>query len=169
MRTLKRATTVVGLAALFVLGYEGLEHTPYDDGTGVTTVCVGHTHSIDLNKIYTDTECRHLLDKDTLIAAQAVDRLVRVPINDNEKVAYISFVFNVGEGNFAKSTMLRLLNSGQYEAACRQFPRWVYAKGKKLRGLVTRRDAEMAKCLEPVPPPAPENPGLFASLRARLS
>jgi lysozyme len=158
MRSFKPAVTAVALAASFIVGWESMESRPYLDAVNVPTVCAGHTSSVDMTKIYTDKECWHLLDKDTLVAAKAVDRLVRVPINENEKIAYISLVFNIGEGAFAKSTLLRLLNSGQYTAACQQLPRWVYAEGKKLRGLVRRRNAEMMVCLTPVNEPLPKGP-----------
>lgn len=169
VRNTKQATQAVALAAAFLIGYEGLKHTPYLDTGNVPTVCVGHTDNVDMRRIYTMPECYSLLDKDTLIAAKAVDRLVDVPINENEKIAYISFVFNVGEGAFAKSTMRKLLNQGRYEEACRQFPRWVYDNGKKLRGLVTRREGEMKKCLEPVQPLLPQEPQWKLALRSLLS
>lgn len=167
-RKAKQATTAVALAASFLIGYEGLKNTPYFDTGNVPTVCVGHTNNVDMRRIYTMPECYSLLDKDTLVAAKAVDRLVDVPLNENEKIAYISFVFNVGEGAFAKSTMRKLLNQGRYEEACRQFPRWVYDNGVKLRGLVSRREGEMKKCLEPVPLPPPQEPQWKLALKSLL-
>lgn len=150
--SVKNAATAAGVAALFIAGWEGMKHVPYLDAVNVPTVCAGHTQSVDMKKIYSEKECYHLLDKDTLIAAKAVDRLIDVPLSENQKVALISFTFNVGEGALAKSTMRRLFNAGQHDAACRQMPRWVYAKGKRLRGLERRRAAEMALCLQPDAP-----------------
>lgn len=147
--SLRNAVIAVGVAATFIAGYEGMKYIPYLDTGNVPTVCAGHTQAVDRTKIYTAMECRHLLDKDTLIAAQAVDRLVNVPLNENQKVALISFVFNVGEGAFAKSTMRRLLNKGRYTEAAAQFQRWTYDNGVQLRGLVIRRAAERALFLTP--------------------
>ncbi len=146
---IKQAVTAVGMAAILIAGLEGYKTKGYLDPVKIPTVCFGHIQYVDMTKIYTKPECYALLDADTLIAAKAVDRLVDVPLSENQKTSLISFVFNVGEGAFAKSTLRRLLNDFQYENACRQMPLWIYAKGKKLRGLVTRRAAEMNKCLTP--------------------
>jgi lysozyme len=61
--------------------------------------------------------------------------------------AYTSFTYNVGVGAFEKSTLLRKLNGGDRVAACNELPRWVYARGVKLPGLVNRRREEQALCL----------------------
>jgi len=76
--------------------------------------------------------------------------LTKVPLNAHELAAYTSFVFNVGHGNFASSTLRRRLNEGDREGACEELKRWVYAKGQKLPGLVKRREAERQLCLAPV-------------------
>lgn len=168
-RSFKTSVQALGAVAVLLVGLEGMTHISSIPVPGdVPTVCVGHTQTVDQKKIYTKQECYALLDKDVLVAAKAVDRLVKVPLNDNERVAYISFVFNVGQTAFAKSTLLKLLNSGSYMDACLQMNRWVYVKGVKVRGLENRRKAEVAKCLEPVPEPQPEKPGFFASLKAAV-
>lgn len=151
---IKNAVSAIGIAALFIVGYEAMPLVPYLDTGGVPTACAGHTMNVNMKKIYTKPECYKLLDKDTLVAAKAVDRLVDVALSENQKVALISFVFNVGEGAFAKSTMRRLLNACHGVAdTCRvkvanQFSRWVYDNGVRLRGLVRRRAGERAKFLE---------------------
>lgn len=167
-RNFKTSAKALAATAVLLVGLEGMTYVATVPVPGdVPTVCVGHTQSVDQKKIYTKQECYGLLDKDVLVAAKAVDRLVTVPLNDNERVAYISFVFNVGQGAFAKSTLLRLLNSGSYLDACLQMERWVYVKGTYVRGLANRRKSEVAKCLEPVIEPGPT--GLMASLRAWFS
>lgn len=68
---------------------------------------------------------------------------VRVPVTDNQLLAMASFTYNVGEGAFAKSTLLKLLNEGQNkDIVANQFDRWVYAGGKVSPGLIKRRIAE---------------------------
>lgn len=69
-------------------------------------------------------------------------------LTDNQWSALVSFCFNVGIGNFLSSTMRRKLNAGDYEGAANEFPKWVYAKGKKLAGLVKRREKEKSLFLE---------------------
>lgn len=67
---------------------------------------------------------------------------VTVPLQQHQVDALVSFVFNVGGGAFAESTLLRELNAGHYDAVPRELPRWVKADGKTLAGLVRRRQAE---------------------------
>lgn len=147
---IRNAVAAAAIAASFIVGFESMQPVPYYDTGHVATVCAGHTLNVDMRKVYTAPECRHLLDKDTLIAAKAVDRLVDVPLTENQKVALISFVFNVGEGAFAKSTLRRRLNAGQYDLAAAQFKRWNQDNGKVLRGLTRRRKAEADLFLTPV-------------------
>ena len=74
-------------------------------------------------------------------------KYIKVPLSTEEHAAYLSFTYNVGVGNFKSSTLLKLLNKGQRQDDCEQLSRWVFAKGKKLRGLVHRREDEKALCL----------------------
>jgi lysozyme len=67
-----------------------------------------------------------------------------VPLSQNQFDALVDFVFNEGQGNFARSALLKLLNQKNYQAAACQFPAWCMADGQVLPGLVTRRAAERA-------------------------
>lgn len=69
--------------------------------------------------------------------------MVKVPLTQNQYDALVSLVFNIGRGSFARSSLLKKLNAGDMTGAAQEFPRWVYAKGKKLPGLITRRNDEM--------------------------
>jgi lysozyme len=73
---------------------------------------------------------------------QAVERLVKVPLNDHQHATLVSFAFNVGTGNFQKSTLLRKLNAGDYDAVPSELMRWTRSKGKVMQGLVNRRSSE---------------------------
>lgn len=143
---------VLSSASLLALGlvavYEGKELVSYLDPVGVPTACSGHTHGVELGQIYTEEECTKLLEQDIRTAERAVTRHVTLPIKDTTKAALISFTFNVGEGNLARSTLLKKLNRGDIRGACNELPRWVYAGGKRLRGLVKRREAEKKLCLQ---------------------
>jgi len=120
---------------------------PYLDPVGVLTVCDGHTGpDIDPNRIYSDRECDAWRDQDLAKADAAVRRLVHVPLNKWQRAALIDFTYNVGSGNLAKSTLLRKLNAGDYDGACAEYRRWVYAKGRKFQGLVNRREADEWVC-----------------------
>jgi GH24 family phage-related lysozyme (muramidase) len=88
-------------------------------------------------------------EEDLKVFESAVRRLVTVPLNQNQFDALVSFVFNVGEGAFKDSTLLRLLNSGNYKAASAQFGKWVYAGKQVLPGLVARRESEYQLFVKP--------------------
>jgi len=97
-----------------------------------------------------------LLMKDVSQTARFLNSVVQVPLNQNQFDALCSFVFNIGQGNYATSTLRKQLEAGDYQAAADQFPRWVYGsvngKKSKLNGLITRRDAERALFLKPMEP-----------------
>ncbi|MCA1988006.1 MAG: lysozyme [Desulfarculus sp.] len=91
-----------------------------------------------------------LLRGDLAIAEEAVGRLVTAPLNENQFSALVSFTFNVGQGNLQKSTLLKMLNAGDYSGAAEQFGRWIYADGKPLEGLKIRREMEAALFKRPL-------------------
>jgi lysozyme len=90
----------------------------------------------------TDAEVKDLLRTDAAKAVGPVTRLVTVPLSQQQFDALVSFVFNVGEGNFKSSTLLKELNQGHYDKVPQELNRWVKAEGKTLPGLVSRRADE---------------------------
>lgn len=91
----------------------------------------------------TRAEAEALLRKDLDRFERAVDSLVTVPLNDNQFAALCSFSFNVGVEAFKRSTLLKKLNAGQYDAVPTELMKWVSSKGKRMPGLVNRRAAEI--------------------------
>ncbi|MEK6848065.1 MAG: lysozyme, partial [Nanoarchaeota archaeon] len=87
-------------------------------------------------------EAEQLLIKDMVIAEKAVSNLVSVHLTQNQYDALVSFVYNVGRGNFERSTMLIKLNSKNYKGASLEFKRWNKAGGKVVKGLINRRQKE---------------------------
>lgn len=138
--------------------FEGVVLHAYNDPVGHCTVGVGHLiHRGNCTqedytrwRNMTRAQAMRLLKLDLASREAAVDRLVTVPLNQNEFDALVSFVFNLGVGAFEKSTLLRLLNQGKRKAAAEEFGRWVFAGGQKLPGLVTRRAAERRLFQTPV-------------------
>ncbi len=129
--------------------FEGLRLTAYQDSVGVWTIGYGHTGSdVHPGLTITQQQASDLLRKDVASAVATVNRLVSVPLTQNQFDALVDFVFNAGAGNFADSTLLRDLNAGNYAGAAAQFPRWVHAGNQILPGLVTRRNAEQALFLQ---------------------
>lgn len=142
------------LATAFIKPHEGISLKPYLDVVGVWTVCYGHTGNVE-RRMYTESECEAMLRSDVGIALTAVVyRLERDDIPAHTLAAFISFTFNVGQGNFASSTALRLLNKGQYAEACAQLLRWKYAGGRDCSirsngcyGVWDRRQKEYQLCM----------------------
>lgn len=130
--------------------FEGLRLAAYLDPVGIWTIGYGHTRTATRGMRITTETADALLRADLRDAEDAVSRLVKAQLNDNEFSALVSFAFNLGQGNLAKSTLLRRLNAGLRDQAAREFLRWNRAGGRVLNGLVARRAAEMALFLTPV-------------------
>lgn len=120
---------------------------PYQDVTGKWTNCLGNTHDVDPTLFYTPEQCKVIDGENELTDLQAIDTYVKVPLTKGQRAAFADFVHNVGSANFHHSTMLRYINAGKLHDACLQLLRWVYAGGKKLNGLVVRRNAEYQMCI----------------------
>jgi lysozyme len=144
---LRYAAFACSVALGLIAGWEGKSNKAYLDLVNVPTICYGYTHGVRLGDIKTDTECVQLLRKEVNRIDEIVSHTVRVPLRDHERAAIISFIYNVGEGNFYKSTLLKKLNRGDIAGACNELPKWVYAKGKRLQGLANRREDERLVCL----------------------
>mgnify|MGYP006048740703 FL=1 len=142
--------SVLGLAS--ISSFEGTKRVVYLDPVGVPTACTGHTATVthkDVGKVLSDEHCAWLLRQDAKDAERAVQRLVTVPVTQNQYDALVDFTFNKGEGALANSTLLRKINAGDCKAAGLEFRRWVYAGRPKrvLPGLVKRAAWQEAKWL----------------------
>ncbi len=140
------AAATLSIAAGVVSHFEGLETSAYKDPIGIPTICYGHTATAKLGQVKTEAECDGLLKEDLQVALGAVDKYVKVDMPVERRAAFTSFVYNVGAGNFSKSTMLRKLNAGDSAGACAELDRWIFAGGRVLPGLVKRRAEERALC-----------------------
>ena len=133
--------------------FEGYRDTGYfatDDekARGIVTVGYGSTHRVGEGEKITEEQANQFLMEDMMEAEEAVDRLVTIDLTPNQKAALTSLVFNVGQGNFAKSKALVALNTGDFESFKREAfgenDGFVYSGGVKLPGLVNRRSQEQA-------------------------
>ena len=126
--------------------YEGLRLTAYKCPAGVWTIGYGHTADVLEGQKITEKQADEFFDKDIKQFEDAVNSLVKVPLKQGQFDALVSFVYNVGKTAFANSTLLKMLNSGNYSGAGEQFLVWnKIQKGKKLvpcEGLTRRRKAE---------------------------
>lgn len=126
--------------------YEGCVLIAYKDTGGVWTIGVGHTSDANLKVVpglkITREKAMELLQIDVKEAEAAVDKLITIPLNENQRGALVSFTFNLGETELAKSTLRRKLNTGDYASVPAELNKWVYDNGKRLNGLIARRKAE---------------------------
>ena len=136
---------------------EGYSPRMYKDIAGLPTIGVGHLltkSELSSGKLDVDGKPWHphlsdsritlLLRHDILPAVTALEYNVKVPLNQNQFDALTLFVFNIGRSAFERSTLLKLLNAGDYAAVPSQLRRWVHAGGRVVKGLVNRREAEIA-------------------------
>ena len=122
--------------------FESCRLQAYMDSAGVPTLGYGHTHGVTLGMTCTQDEAEQWLQQDIQVAAQAVNGMVTVALTQPEFDALVDFAFNLGTGNLQKSTLLRLLNAGDYKGAAAEFEKWDRAGGKVMAGLLRRRQAE---------------------------
>jgi len=129
----------------YVPQFEGVVLRGYKDPVGIVTACAGHTATAVLGRPYTPAECEKLLVEDLIDHAAGVRRCVDTPLTTGQLAAAVSFTYNVGVTAFCTSTFAVKLRAGDPKA-CEQLDRWIYAGGRVLPGLVTRRAAERAIC-----------------------
>lgn len=128
-----------------IISFEGIRLEAYKCPAGVWTIGVGSTQPpVHPGEVITKKEAMDRFDRDLVKFEKAVDRLVTVPLTQNQFDALVSFTFNVGEGALAKSTLLKKLNAGDYDAVPAELMKWTKGGGKELPGLVRRRRAEAA-------------------------
>ena len=145
--------------------WEGLVTHEYLDSGGAPTIGIGHLltrsertsgkivirgQALDYRNELTEQQCWDLLDQDLDGTERTVNEAVTVPLNQNQFDALVSFTFNVGDGAFRGSTLLRLLNQGQYAQVPTQLRRWIRDNGHIVQGLINRREKEITLWSTPV-------------------
>jgi lysozyme len=138
--------------------WEGMKLHVYNDAAGLPTIGVGHLLTPDeLNsgKIYiqaelvsyanglTQQQVLDLLGQDLEKFEKVINEGVTVDLNQNQFDALVAFAFNVGAGAFKGSTLLKVLNQGQYDEVPDQLRQWTRAGGRVVQGLVNRREHEI--------------------------
>ena len=128
--------------------YEGYSSSPYLCPANHWTIGYGGIWGMVVKSVTVDhpdinaDQADYLLRRDVKKSEMAVLRHIRVPLEDGQFNALCSFVFNLGSGALQSSTLRRKINRGDYIGAANEFPRWVFAGGRKLKGLVRRREHE---------------------------
>jgi lysozyme len=143
------------IAANLITPFEGFSSIPYQDPAGVWTIGNGSTRDLNGDPVtastppITDIQAKQLLMRDLSAAVTTVANDVLQPITKNMAAALEDFVYNLGPGDLASSTLLKLLNAGQYAEAAAQFDLWDHSGGVELSGLLRRREAERQLFMTP--------------------
>ena len=129
--------------------FEGLRLKAYKCPADVWTIGYGHTSAagqpaVKSGMSITEAQANKILAADLGQYEDAINNSVKVDLTQNQFDALVSFVYNVGIGAFQKSTLLKKLNAGQYDAVPGELMKWTKGGGKELPGLVRRRRAEAA-------------------------
>ena len=122
--------------------FEGCKQVAYQDSVGVWTIGYGHTKDVYEGQLSIKKTCERFLTEDIAEFEDYVESYVEVSLSQNQFDALVAWTFNLGPGNLLKSTMLKKLNEGDYDAVPDEMRRWNKAGGKTLNGLIRRRDAE---------------------------
>lgn len=126
--------------------FEGFRPEAYQDSVGVWTIGYGTTRidgqPVKQGMTITQDQALQLVQQEVNKLWFQIESILKVKINDNQMNALVDFAYNLGFDSLRNSTLMRLVNESKFDEAANQFPRWVYAGGKVLPGLVRRREAE---------------------------
>ncbi len=138
MKTNKRALQIIKSC-------ESLRLQSYLCPAGVWTIGYGHTQGVKPGQTITEAQAEKFLQEDIEQKERALDGLLSFRLNENQYSALVSWVYNLGEGNFAKSTLRKVINAdpNDREGIAREWLRWNKSGGKELRGLTIRRQMEL--------------------------
>ena len=131
-----------------LMEFEGLRLNAYKDAAGVPTIGYGHTRQVRMGDRITAWYAKDLLTEDIAYFEDQVKAL-DVARSEGQLDALVSFAFNLGIDSLKKSTLLKVIREGGSKSQIkREFKRWVYADGKKLKGLEKRREWEAKRFFE---------------------
>lgn len=127
--------------------FEGKRLSAYDDGVGVWTIGFGTIKYPDGVRVEKGDTCtleqaKEYMRHDLIEFEHTVNSSVKVQLNQNQFDALVSLAYNIGSSAFKSSTLVNKLNIGDYQGAADQFNVWINAGGKRMQGLVNRRDRE---------------------------
>ena len=124
--------------------FEGCELEAYKCPAGVWTIGYGHIKGVSEGMSITQEQAEQMLLDELKEYENYINELVVVDLSQNQFDALVSWVYNLGPANLQSSTLLKVLNSGDYSGVPAQIERWNKAGGKVLEGLIRRREAESA-------------------------
>ena len=122
--------------------FEGCETTAYQDSVGVWTIGFGHTKGVEEGQTCSIEDAESMLADEMDEYEGYINNMVKVELQQHEFDALVAWVYNLGPTNLGESTMLKVLNGGQFDRVPDEMNRWTRAGGEILKGLVRRRQAE---------------------------
>ncbi len=122
--------------------FEGCELEAYKCSAGVWTIGYGHTKGVEEGMTITKDQAEEMLLEELVEYEKAVEEAVHNQLDQCMFDALVSWTYNLGPTNLNSSTMLKVLNAGEYDEVPAQIKRWNKAGGKVLEGLIRRREAE---------------------------
>lgn len=131
-----------------ILGYEGFTSEAVIPVPGdVPTYGWGTTEGVKMGDTITPDEAIERAYRDIARTESAIHKCVHVPLSQGEYDAFTSLAYNIGTNAFCRSTLVKKLNQRDYAGACQEIRRWIYVKGRKVQGLVNRREKEFQLCM----------------------
>jgi lysozyme len=147
-RTQVAALSASAIALVALVAHEGYKGEAYIPVPGdVPTIGYGTTGGVKMGDKTDPVKALQRALSDMQKFEGAIKECVKVPLYQHEYDAYLSLSYNIGQTAFCQSSLVKFLNQGQYEEACKQILRWDKFKGKPLRGLTIRREQEYRQCL----------------------
>lgn len=140
-------TLFMSLTTSGLLQSEDLRTEAYLDPIGIPTICVGETRGVKMGDKKTEAECMEMLEERIREMDAELSKCIKVSVPTETRSAILQWAYNVGTSKACKSTLVKKLNKGDIEGACNELPKWKYAGGRVLRGLVIRREHERKLCL----------------------
>jgi len=147
-RFIAAALTLSLAGTLALTQFEEVRTEAYLDPIGIPTVCAGITKGVHLGDRFTERECSEKLNEEVSQIGRTIGACVTAEVTQGQYDSLLILSYNIGEGAFCRSTLVRKLNAGDCLGAAQQFKRWDMAGGKHLRGLQRRRAAEAAEFIK---------------------
>ena len=122
--------------------FEGCETSAYQDSVGVWTIGFGHTKDVEEGQTCSIEDAESMLTDEMDEYEGYINNMVKVDLQQHEFDSLVAWVYNLGPTNLGESTMLKVLNGGQFDRVPNEMNRWTRAGGEILEGLVRRRQAE---------------------------
>ncbi|MCL4712152.1 MAG: lysozyme [Pseudorhodoplanes sp.] len=147
-----RTSAKFAAAVVAVVGaHEGLQLAAYRDPIGIPTICYGETKHVRMGMTATRAECDALLVRSLIEHEDGMLTCLTSTVPEGAHMAFLSLTYNIGVGNFCRSTLVRKANAGDLHGACDEILKWNKAGGIVWRGLVRRREEERKICIGGLP------------------